>query len=358
MNDTVILATSREAMTKKLELLYRAAKGIDMAIHPTKSQFMTVNVADHIPFEIENVKISYTSTYTYLGSIIEDAPIRDQVKTHIDSKRGHIRKFSSFLRKNAEAPFKVKKVVLESVMKGSILYGCESWLCEDMQLVNQVTAAAQKQLLGVRTQTCTDLAQLELSSGSAKSQVQDRQTRFLKKVVMRDYFNQSPVCRAIELAQTAGSPAGRYLQSLLRGTSRPIEKDLERVKARVRQSASSRRVTYRLFNPEQNIHRIYGDATVPESDRVAFTRLRLGSHFLKIETGRWARIERERRLCACGQIQTEQHILLNCPFTLTIRARYSQLSFTNLRVLMAADNVADLAKYCRQALQKVYERNA
>ena len=116
--------------------------------------------------------------------------------------------------------------------------------------------------------------------------------------------------------------------------------------------------TYSLFNPEQNIHRIYGDATVPESDRVAFTRLRLGSHFLKIETGRWARIERERRLCACGQIQTEQHILLNCPFTVTIRARYSQLSFTNLRVLMTADNVADLAKYCRQALQKVYERNA
>ena len=281
MDDTVILATSREAMTKKLELLYRAAKGIDMAIHPTKSQFMTVNVADHIPFEIEKVKISYTSTYTYLGSIIEDAPIRDQVKTHIDSKRGHIRKFSSFLRKNAEAPFKVKKVVLESALKGSILYGCESWLCEDMQLVNQVTAAAQKQLLGVRTQTCTDLVQLELSSGSAKSQVQDRQTRFLKKVAMRDDFKQSPVCRAIELAQTAGSPAGRYLQSLLRGTSRPIEKYLERVKARVRQSASSRRVTYSLFNPEQNIHRIYGDATVPESDRVAFTRLRLGSHFLK-----------------------------------------------------------------------------
>ena len=66
MDDTVILATSREAMTKKLELLYRAAKGIDMAIHRTKSQFMTVNVADHIPFEIEKVKISYTSTYLHI----------------------------------------------------------------------------------------------------------------------------------------------------------------------------------------------------------------------------------------------------------------------------------------------------
>ena len=112
-----------------------------------------------------------------------------------------------------------------------------------------------------------------------------------------------------------------------------------------------------LFNLDESIHRIHGDATVPESDRVAFTRICLGSHFLKIETCRWARIERERRLCACGQIQTEQHILLNCPFTLTIRARYSQLSFTDLRVLMAADNVADLAKYSHQALKKMYEKN-
>ena len=233
-------------------------------------------------------------------------------------------------------------------MKGSILYGCESWLCEDMQLLNQVTAAAQKQLLGVRTQTCTDLVQLELSSGSAKSQVQDRQTRFLKKVVMRDDFNQSPVCRAIELAQTAGSPAGRYLQSLLRGTSRPIKKDLDRVKAKVRQSPSSRRKTYSLFNPEQNIHGIYGDATVPESDRAAFTRLRLGSRFLKIETGRWVRIERQRRLCACGQIQTEQHILLNCPFTLTLRARYSQFSFTNLRARLLYYKVCSVGKSDRR----------
>ena len=35
--------------------------------------------------------------------------------------------------------------------------------------------ATQKQLLGVRTQTCTDLVQLELSTGSAKSLVQQRQ---------------------------------------------------------------------------------------------------------------------------------------------------------------------------------------
>ena len=34
---------------------------------------------------------------------------------------------------------------------------------------------------------------------------------------------------------------------------------------------------------------------------------------LPIETGRWTRIERERRLCPCRQIQTELHVLVHCP---------------------------------------------
>ena len=50
-----------------------------------------------------------------------------------------------------------------------------------------------------------------------------------------------------------------------------------------------------------------------------FTRSRLSSHRLKIETGRWARIEPEDRLCMCGQIQTEEHVLLYCVLTDHIR---------------------------------------
>ena len=114
----------------------------------------------------------------------------------------------------------------------------------------------------------------------------------------------------------------------------------------VRRSASIRRETYRLFNLEMTIHKVYVDPTVPEYDRIAFSQIRLGSHFLKIETGRWARIEREKRLCPCGQIQTEQHVLLQCAFTQSIRARHPRLNFADLIALMAADDAADVAKFC------------
>ena len=43
MDDTVVLATSREAMKEKLRLLYREAESIGMEIHPQKSKYMVVN---------------------------------------------------------------------------------------------------------------------------------------------------------------------------------------------------------------------------------------------------------------------------------------------------------------------------
>ena len=43
------------------------------------------------------------------------------------------------------------------------------------------------------------------------------------------------------------------------------------------------------------------------------TKFRLGSHKLKIETGRWYRQPREARLCAtCGVLGDEQHAIYNC----------------------------------------------
>ena len=43
MDDTILLATSRDKMHHKLTLLHAAAEGLKMTLHPSKSQFLTVN---------------------------------------------------------------------------------------------------------------------------------------------------------------------------------------------------------------------------------------------------------------------------------------------------------------------------
>ena len=117
-------------------------------------------------------------------------------------------------------------------------------------------------------------------------------------------------------------------------------------------SQSSKRQVYKLMNPTLDPPSYLCTKNIPERDRIATPRLRLVSHSLKIETGRWARIPRDNRLCTCGpSVQDEKHVLLTCPHTDALRAQ-SSLDFTSLETIMNAEP-KPLAKFCREALSIV-----
>ena len=80
MDDTVIFATSRGNLHKKLFLLKECTDKLGMVIHPSKSQFMTVNGTDTQPFVLGNMSVAYTNTYTYLGTTISTETITKQVQ--------------------------------------------------------------------------------------------------------------------------------------------------------------------------------------------------------------------------------------------------------------------------------------
>ena len=74
---------------------------------------------------------------------------------------------------------------------------------------------------------------------------------------------------------------------------------------------------------------------VNEIDRISWTRLRLSAHSLAIEKGRWnrrgrGRLPMEERLCPCGQIQTEAHVIESCPMSLQIRQMYNITTINDL----------------------------
>ena len=96
---------------------------------------------------------------------------------------------------------------------------------------------------------------------------------------------------------------------------------------------------------------------VPEHYRIAYTRFRLGSHRFKIETGRWSRIPRERRLCLCGEVQDELHILQHCELLHDIRQEYTEIDFTNVVTIMEHENVTLLSKYVYVITKRINEIN-
>ena len=72
---------------------------------------------------------------------------------------------------------------------------------------------------------------------------------------------------------------------------------------------------------------MYSDLSVAEHERQVTTKIRLSSHNMAIEKGRWSRTPREQRLCECGQIQTERHIIGECPTTEAVRVQNPELNF-------------------------------
>ena len=155
------------------------------------------------------------------------------------------------------------------------------------------------------------------------------------------------------MAVTCKSPMGKRIQALLEAPV-SLSKFLEDTKEAVSTSMSTRNVTYCLLNPSLSVSDMYSCTRVPEYGRIAISQLRLSSHKLKIETGRWSRIPREHRLCQCGKdIQTEEHVLLSCPLSKNIRQMFSSVKDVQsiADLLDSRDNWYELSIFCFKVLQ-------
>ena len=97
--------------------------------------------------------------------------------------------------------------------------------------------------------------------------------------------------------------------------------------------------------------------------RNAFARLRLSSHTLRIETGRYsrARLERHERVCQIcdsSDIEDEYHFILICPTYTNIRLKFiskyyirrpSMFKFVSLMQTSKKKDLINLSKYLHEA---------
>ena len=166
----------------------------------------------------------------------------------------------------------------------------------------------------------------ETGVADAKSLIEERQYNFIQKLVFRPDFQNSYLHRVTQLAKDVKCPMGRRIESFISipkaETDFVMQKKIHTLQ-NINNSESTRKQTYLRINPFLSVCPIYISNTfIPEVARIAVSRLRLSSHYLHIETGRWSRIARENRLCQCGEVQTEHHVLIGCPLSETLRTQY------------------------------------
>ena len=166
MDDTAIIATSRDRLLQRFDALVEFCEKYEMVINEDKTQFMVINreEGDRMSFRKGGVLVTNTKQYIYLGNpFLESGDMIASLKSHADLKTKHSNKFKLFCVKNQNMPFPYKKRVFDAVITTKILYGCESWLTDNLKSVESLYMGAIKSLLGVFLVTKSDMGGREVA---------------------------------------------------------------------------------------------------------------------------------------------------------------------------------------------------
>ena len=327
MDDTVLFATTKEKLIEKFQKCQDFCEQYGMSINQKKTQFMVINKRkkDKESIVSRGITVKYCDTYVYLGAPITDnGSYLSMINAHAKDKLKHSIKYYSFLDRNPDVPFYMKKRVAEACVLSSILYGAETWFTDNFGKVETLYTKVVKALLDVRNTTCNDVCLIEADMPSFQSLVKHRMKTYLQKKIPK-IDCEYPLWKAIELSRSANTSSYRYIQNLLEDESNMIEDDKMLRAESIRASGSTKRATFLKLNPSLQQHKVYKNNNIEEYKRIEFTRYRVSSHNLMVETGRWSRTEREDRVCNCaaGGVQDEDHVLFVCELTKNIREKYN-----------------------------------
>lgn len=344
MDDTVLLATSRVNIIKKVKLLIKFCEKYGMVINESKTNLMVINgnFTDKENIHLHRLVIKHCDIYTYLGSpFTSDGCISSAIKIHAQEKMAHFHKFIAFIEKNNDLPFIIKKRVFDACLISAILYGCESWFNGDVKPISKMYNWALKHMLGVRRTTCNDVCYLESGYVPVNVIVKSKQRKFFVNMYReRLGMLDDPFAFVLNLVLNSRYNTRKYIYNLINEVDiNDYQQEVQLMKNKIERSESSRRVVYRsVINTNLAVHDIYTKRhNINELHRVAFTRFRVSSHSLVVETGRWnrrgrGRLPMDERLCPCGQVQTEEHVISHCPLSQNLRDEHV---FTDISDLLS-----------------------
>ena len=329
MDDSVIMATTRENFIQKIDVLLKFCDDHGMLVNELKTKFMVINHSEEDKAAIvarPNLIIKYTEKYVYLGATItDDGNMLSVMKEHAAMKNAHLLKFTAFNKKNENAPFYTKRQVFRACILSTVLYSCEGWCTNNIdKSIRKIYMTCIRSLLGVRISTDVDLCLHEIMMPSIEVLVHETQRKYYMNVV--NNVDKHPLlCRIMEMGRNSQLPSGhitkckamKHIDKVIATNNKQcISQDMANRRDRIAQTTKTKSMLYKLWCPTLAVHDVYTTRKYfPEHWRIAWTRFRLGSTNLPCEKGRWN--DRNNTKCLCNGTQTETHILLDCAERIT-----------------------------------------
>ena len=315
-DDTTILASSREKAEQKFRSMLAYCRLNHISLQVSKCKFIVINgdESDFEPLVFEGERIENVPFLPLLGShLSQTGKLEDDLDLHVSKRYIAVHKFFNFIRANKLAPIPVKLKVLEACVASSLLHNCEAFGSKVPKQLETIYFSLIKCCLGVRSNTPNKLVLIESGMPTLETLIYSRQHSFFTKFIgnLKENSARKLVFDGI---QDSGCDFLDHYVNLL--TAHHSKDDIKshfsnklrtEVNSLAEQEDRYKFQLYKRFNPNLTPLEFY-------KTHFKFPRLRLSSHSMPIETGRWRRIPREERLCtACNTIGDEEHYIYTCP---------------------------------------------
>jgi hypothetical protein len=348
-DDLVLLAADAMSLQSQLKNLEAYCQRSKMKINPTKTRIMLFDnirgrkaVEDAPTFTLEGEVIHLSQgDVAYLGVTLNPQSA-DHMRAHVaeacKKAQKSLYRIYSLCKGVGTLPPQVAMKLFDSLVASVLRYGCEVWYspvkaCVDP--VEKVHLKYMRYVLGVRQSTPIVALYGELGRAPLDISFRRQVVKYARYLFCRDdLLPQSPLWAARQymtecwdigvpcwLTKVSSLSDSATVDGILSGTL-CVDGWVNGVRNRWRDdwlnqvTGTSKLRTYMLFK-RSPVQELYLSHVRNVKHRKALTRLRVSSHNLAVERGRWTRpsTPSELRLCrhpGCDCVEDEMHVLVSC----------------------------------------------
>ena len=342
-DDIVIFANCQEELQANLDILYTYCNKWNLLVNSKKTKVMIFKKGGRLPnnlsFTYGGDQLEIVKKFVYLGIVFTTGGSFSEAQNTLAGQAlKAIFKLNKYLRKFTTIKVSHKLELFDKLVLPILNYGCETWGFHSGTALERVQLQFCKQLLGVKKCTQNDFIYGELGRTPLQNHryytvvkywlkiLQADSKRYIKIIyntLYRDISNKPTSINWVSLLRDLlfrlGFPEVWYHQSV-----GDVKLFLHLVKQRIhdqflqnwssRLDNSSRAIFYsRIANFS---FQPYIDMLNNRQTRNSLARLRLSSHRLCIETGRWSKPVStplvDRKCTFCNTLEDEYHFVMEC----------------------------------------------
>ena len=239
------------------------------------------------------------------------------LQLHFKKRFKNVIKYFNYIKMNKIAPISVKLKVLKSCVVTTLLYNCEAFGYGIPDGLEEIYFKMLRAALGVRSNCPKLLLLIESGFLPIKCLIELRQLKFFRrfKKSLQPNGTRSAIFQHLLANKTNFIDHYVQLDSKYASGEDLVTKYRNDLTEKIRNFGRDKQKHYKYWIYLQLNPDLAKSTFLNRIDAVGkgIVKFRLGSHQLKIETGRWSRTPRENRLCVtCGELGDEEHVLYNC----------------------------------------------